>query len=221
MAMVSGKEGSHMDGQQGLSVDFLLAEYQSHRDAFWHNEELGERRVDFFITLTTAVTAALAIREKGILASGSKVDPIFFYGLGAVLLFGFVTLVRIVRRNLVGHEHLRAIGRIRRYFADRDPQILRHLYYKPYDDRPQRGKGWNELFSMGTGGLVETVSLVNSLIVAALCALSVLFYPGWIVGLSGLIGFVAVWIVQFAYVKVRYDKGRPKADEIEFPGPGN
>lgn len=206
------------NNQQCHSVDFLLAEYQSQREAFWHNEELGERRVNFFITLTTAVIAALAIREKGILASGGKVDTIFFYGLGAVLLFGVVTLVRIIRRNLVSHEYLRAVARIRRYFTDRDQQILRHLYYKPYDDRPQRKKEWNEIFSLGTGGLVETVALVNSLIVAALCALFVLSYSGWIIGLFGLVGFIAAWIVQFVYVKYRYDKGRPMADEIEFPG---
>jgi len=173
--------------QQRHSVEFLLAEYQNNRDAFWRNEELGERRVNFFLTLTTAVMAALAIREKGILASGGNVDPIVFYGLGAVLLFGVVTLARIIRRNLVSHEYLRAVARIRRYFTDRDQQILRHLYYKPYDDRPQRKKDWNELFSLGTGGLVETVALVNSIIVAALCALFAFPRPEWIIGLFGWI----------------------------------
>ena len=204
--------------QRDHSVDFLLAEYESNRDAFWHNEELGERRVDFFITLTTAVMAALAIREKGILASGGNVESIVFCALGAVLLLGFVTLVRIIRRNLVSHEYLRAVARIRRYFTDRDQQILRHLYYKPYDDRPQRKKDWNELFSLGTGGLVETVALVNSIIVAAVCALFAFPCSEWIIGLFGLVGFIAAWIAQFIYVKYRYKKERPKADEIEFPG---
>jgi len=207
-----------MDGQQHYSVDFLLAEYRSHLDSFWRSEELGERRVNFFITLTTAVLAALAIREKGILVSGGKVDLIFFYGLGVLLLFGVVTLARIIRRNLVSHEYLRAVGRIRRYFTDKDQQILRHLYYGPYDDRPQRQKEWHQIFSLGTGGLVETVALVNGLIVAALCALLALPRSLWMGGLSGLVGFIAIWIVQFIYVKYRYDKGRPTADEIEFPG---
>ncbi|UCG12246.1 MAG: hypothetical protein JSU72_17375 [Deltaproteobacteria bacterium] len=204
--------------QQRHSVDFLLAEYQSHRDAFWHNEELGESRLNFFVTLTTAVIAALAVRERGFLVSGGEVDPIFFYGLGAVLLFGVVTLVRIIRRNLVSHEYLRANARIRRYFTDRDQEILRHLYYKPWDDRPQRKKEWNQIFSLGTGGLVETIALVNSLIVAALCALFTRSYPGWMIGLLALVGFIAAWIVQFIYVKYRYDIGRPKKGEIEFPG---
>jgi hypothetical protein len=203
---------------KGHSVDFLLAEYQNHRESFWRSEELGERRVNFFITIATAVLAALAIREEGI-GAGGQVDPIFFYGLGALLLFGVVTLMRLIRRNLVSHEHARAMGRIRRYFADRDEEILRHLYFEPRDDWPYRKKEWNQIFSLGTGGLVETVSLVNNLIVAALCALLAVSLSGWIIGgLLGLVGFIGAWIVQFIYVKWRYDKERPTADEIRFPG---
>jgi len=203
--------------QASHAVDFLLAEYQSHREAFWRTEELGERRVNFMITLTTAVLGALAIREKGVLASGGEVEPLFFYGLGAVLLFGVVTLMRMIHRNLVSHVQLRAMGRIRRYFTDRHPGILRHLYYGPYDDRPQRKKEWNQIFSLGTGGLTETVALVNSLVLAAICALLAVSRSGWIVGLSGVAGFIAAWIAQFIYVKDRYQKGRPAPDEIQFP----
>lgn len=202
---------------QPHSVSFLLAEYQSHKDEFQRSEQIGETRVHFFITVTTAVLGALAIRDEGIWL-GDKVDPIFFYALGALLLFGVVTLMRLIRRNLVSHEHLRAIGRIRSYFA-KDAEISQHLYYEPRDDRPYRKKDWGQVFSLGTGGLVETVSLVNSLIVAALCALLLVSRSRWIiVGLFGLVGFIAAWIVQFIYVKWRYDKEKPRSDEIRFPG---
>jgi len=205
-------------GPKGHSVNFLLAEYQSHGDEFRRSEQVGETRVNFFVTVTTAVLAALAIREEGIWAGGA-VDPIFFYGLGALLLFGVVTLMRLIRRNLESHKQLRAMNRIRRYFTDRDEEIRRHLYYEPRDDRPYRKKEWSQIFSLGTGGLVETVSLVNGLIVAALCALLAVSSSGWIVGgVLGLVGFIAAWIVQFVYVKHRYDEERPTPDEIEFPG---
>ena len=41
------------------SDSLLLAEYHRLIDSFWKSEELGERRVTFFITLTTAVITAL------------------------------------------------------------------------------------------------------------------------------------------------------------------
>ncbi len=196
---------------KGHSVSFLLAEYQNHKDEFRRSEQVGETRVNFFITVTTAVLAALAIRKEGfwLETEGSEriVDPIFFNGLGALLLFGVVTLMRLIRRNLVSHEHLRAMGRIRAYFA-RDQQILPYLYYEPRDDKPCREKKWNHIFSLGTGGLVETVSLVNSLIVAAFCALFALSYPEWNIWPVALLGFITAWIGIFIYVRNRYDKER-------------
>jgi len=54
---VATREDGAMDKQ-----DFLLAEYQQYSEAFWRNEEAGERRVTFFITLATAVIAALVVK---------------------------------------------------------------------------------------------------------------------------------------------------------------
>lgn len=204
--------------EQRYSVDFLLAEYRGHRESFWKSEEIGERRVNFFISIVTAVLAALVIRQKGLLTPGGEVDPIFFYGLGAVLLFGIVTLARLIRRNLESHKQLRALGRIRKCFVKNYPATGQYLYYEPVDDRPFREKKWKEIISFGTGGLVETVALVNSLIVAALCALLAVCRSPWKTWLFGGVGFIVAWTVQFAYVWWRYREGGPKPDEIKFPG---
>ncbi len=198
--------------RQPHSESFLLEEYKQVLDSFWRSEELGERRVNFFITLTTAVVAALvAIRGKEGAVSNGKVDFIFFYGLLSMLVFGGMTLTRIIRRNLESHRYIRAAGRIRKYFTDRDKQVRLHLYFEPRDDKPIREKKWKEIISAGTGGLIETVALVNSLIVAALGAM-------WMTWPVGLVSFVVAWIAQFIYVKHRYERGRPTQDEIRFPG---
>ncbi len=68
-------------------VDLLLAEHREAYAMYRHSEELGERRVNFFITLTTAVVAALAIRAQGV-TDGGNVDPLFFSFLPGLLLFG-------------------------------------------------------------------------------------------------------------------------------------
>lgn len=205
------------DGRQN-SVNFLLEEYKSLQESFLRNEELGERRVNFFITLTTAVIGALAAIWK---VSNDGIDRIFFFlGLVLVFLFGIVTLVRIIRRNLVTHEYLRALGRIRRYFADTDSAIQRFLAYPPYDDRPQREKKWKDVLSLGTGGLAEMVSLVNSLILAGIFALAGQCRPWWVLVLLGFLGFMAAWIGQFWYVMYRYDKEKKEIEKtIKFPCP--
>jgi hypothetical protein len=42
------------------SKELLLADHKYICDSFWKNEEPGEKRVQFFITLVTAVLAAVA-----------------------------------------------------------------------------------------------------------------------------------------------------------------
>jgi len=43
----------------------LLAEYQHFSESFWKNEEIGEKRVNFFITLSTAIVALVASEHTG------------------------------------------------------------------------------------------------------------------------------------------------------------
>ena len=149
-----------------------------------------------------------------------RFDPIFLlFGLILVFLFGNATLVRIVRRNLATHDYLRALGRIRGYFTEKHPEIEKGLFYLPYDDQPKRQKTLRDILSLGTGGLVEMVALVNSLILAALCTLYARCHPWWMVVSVGVIGFAGAWIYQFLYVMYTYDKKKPKNEEIKFPTP--
>ena len=208
------------------SADFILEEYKHLTDSFLRNEELGERRVNFFLTLTTTVIGALAaIREIF-----GDIDMMKFYiGFGAallaVLLFGVVTLMRIIHRNLATDKYLRALARIRRYFADSDQgtiKILPYMPYKLFDDQPQRRKKWADIYSFGNGGLLETVALVNSVITAALCGLFAFFrleWIGWNFWLAPIVGFIFAWGVQFLYTKLRYDAGKPNIEDIHFPSP--
>jgi hypothetical protein len=186
------------DEPKGHSVNFLLAEYRYLGDCFWRNEEIGERRVNFFITLVTAAITALvtlATRKQGDLGE----DEVYFivvFALLALLSFGIVTLLRMIHRNTVTDEYKDAMKMIRDRFRDWDDKRLKD-YYPFKSGKPRK---------LGTGGLVDMVALVNSVIVAALCVLLAYFRPGSDIVLSGLLGFIAALIVQFVYVMCRYGK---------------
>lgn len=193
-----------MDDQQKSEqlthlVDFLLAEHEYLGDCFWRNSEVGERRVNFFITLVTAAIAALV----GLTTSkqgGLRAADIYFisiFALLALLLFGIVTLLRMIRRNLVSDEYKQAMEMIRSHFRNLDERLQS---YRPFT----KGKS----LGLVTGGLVDMVTLVNSIIAAALAALLGFSHPGWVIGLLGLIGFIVAWIVQFTYIKYRYGRAR-------------
>ena len=203
-------EDKQVTGSQDRQVRLLLAEYEHMGESFLRNEELGESRVKFFITITGAVMAALA-------TLGDGKTLLIFLALVGLLPFGILTLVRMVHRNIQTDKYLRALASIRRYFVDEeDKHTLEHLYFNPYekDKKPPRQK--DSIFSLGQGGLVETVGLINSLITAGLLGLVV----KWYLGLAGseatfsvqvilyvvvaVAGFLGAWAVQMRYVKGRY-----------------
>jgi hypothetical protein len=187
---------------KGHSVNFLLAEHEYLGDCFWRNEEIGERRVNFFITLVTAAIAALvalATSEEGNLKE-AEVYLITVFALLALLSFGIVTLLRMIHRNTVTDGYKRAMEMIRSHFRNLDERLQD---YQPFEKGKPR--------KLGTGGLVDMVALVNSVIVAALCALLAHFHSGLGIVLPGLVGFIAALIVQFVYVRYRYDTRKADA----------
>ncbi len=86
-------------------------------ESLWKNEETGENRVKFFITLVTAVLAALVALAKaknglddGILAQVS------IYAIFALLFFGIVTLYRMMIRNAMSDIFKYSMCEIRQRF---------------------------------------------------------------------------------------------------------
>lgn len=43
----------------------LMAEYEHFSESFWRNEEVGEKRINFFVTLTTAIIAGIVALVSG------------------------------------------------------------------------------------------------------------------------------------------------------------
>lgn len=107
--------GNQPNDQHQQSVNFLLEEYRHFTNSFWRNEEVGEKRVNFFITLVTAVMA-------GLVALATKTEvyvyPIAVFALAGLLFFGRITLKRMIQRDTVTDEYKVAMDIIRSCFRD-------------------------------------------------------------------------------------------------------
>jgi Flp pilus assembly protein TadB len=142
------------------TTSYLLAEYEHLSDSFLKNEELGDRRVNLFLTLVTGLIAVLAATQPDATAAWAA-------GLLGVAVFGVVTFRRIVYRNIKSDEYKLAIAMVRQYFLSRDPELQRFVFFSKPDPRRRR-RAW------GRGGLSETVALTNctALAAAAIVALA-------------------------------------------------
>jgi len=158
----------------------LLAEYQQYSEAFWRNEEAGERRVTFFITLTTAIIAAIvALRTSTLQPSELGMRQITSAALAGVVIFGLATFLRMLQRDRVTDEY----KAILRYLRE---QLRRRTTGLDEYDLPFRApRHW--LFR---GGLAVTVALMNSFVLTVLTAL-------WIQGTWKWLAIPAVLLISF------------------------
>ena len=151
--------------------EFLLAEYHNVADSFWKNEQTGETRVNWFIGIVTAAVGGLfglTTAEKR--PHGEPLRLIYLAALFALLSFGVVTLLRMMKRNETTDGYKKDGKRIRRLFAESfdDAGILRN--YGSFGAGSEPKETLRKL-----GGLSHTVSTINSLLLAGIAAAAV--YP--------------------------------------------
>jgi hypothetical protein len=205
-----------------VSKDFMLAEYGYHLEEYRRSEQLGETRLSLFLTIVTAVLGG-----SGLIAVYSTKDSIWtpetwyilFFAYLATFLFGLLTLLRIIHRNIESTKNLHALNRIRRYFVDKDyDSLVPFLTYFPYDDQPQREWRWIH------GGLAENVVLTNALLASittfAFAEIKKKDFIIWHGILIAIFVFFILLYLQVLYVKWRYqDFMKEQQGKSKYPDP--
>lgn len=150
---------------KSIAKEYLLSDFKYLCDSFWKNEEAGERRVQFFIMLVTAVLAATAtlIAKASDPLSYDSIYGISLFSLSGLLVFGIITLLRILKRNAVTDGYKRDLDEIRERFKD---------YFDPcgvlFGYEPFGGASKQKFLLRKMGGLSHLVAVLNSIILAAL-----------------------------------------------------
>ena len=184
--------------------DFILAEYVHLSESLLRNEESGEKRAAFFVTLVGASGGILGFLfgEKAQL----PLHQIFLAAAvvaAALLCFGFLTVRRLIQRDLVTEEIKLSLRTLRRLFlTKKEAEALPNSFFAPYG-KPKRRTV--KVFSIGNGGWLQTVAFVNALlmgifVVTACLTVSRDEVRPWQIILA-IAGCVIVWIVQLTYAK--------------------
>jgi len=175
--------------------ELLLEEYKYFTGSFWKNEEIGEKRVEFFITLTTAVIAAVVtlITSDRATSYGIDIRQIGLAALAGILLIGLITFLRMLKRNRVTDEYKDKIDYIREQLRIRSINLPEYKIPFRSDNR------------LIKGGLAETIGMMNSIILAVIVAIWLGYGFGWLIA-SG------VFILSFAsfVLAVKFDRDSEK-----------
>lgn len=169
----------------------LLAEYEQYSEAFWKNEEAGERRLTFFVTLTTAIVAAIvALLTSDKVNPNLRIKPIALAALSGALIFGIATFVRMLQRDRVTDEYKAVLRYLREELRKRANGL------EEYELPRKSGRHY-----LLRGGLAVTVALMNSFILAVLTALLI---EGDLKWLTVVAAFLVSFVVHALGVKTRH-----------------
>ncbi|MGB8701800.1 MAG: hypothetical protein WCD18_20485 [Thermosynechococcaceae cyanobacterium] len=116
-------------------IDFLIADFEHFGDSFWRNEEVGEKRFNYFLTLVSAVLAGLVTLHTSNNSSVSQaLRSITNASLGGLCIFGFVTYLRMLKRNSVTDEYKNALKNIRKKICSFYPLLNSPNSYSPFSE---------------------------------------------------------------------------------------
>lgn len=197
----------------------LEAEYAHAAESLLRNEEDGERRVTFLITISGGVAAALGlVLGKDTVLRADEPQPLILFALLILVGLGYLTFMRVITRNAASDRYKRALNRIRRFFvsSDGDPRV-RFLPFDPYrvPRRSPLARG-----SIGTGGWLPTVIFVNALVLGALAA-AICSSGNWYVnGAVGALVMAVAWVTLVDIANREYARVARKAGDDIVPQPG-
>jgi hypothetical protein len=187
--------------------DLLLADVQHFESAMARNEETGEKRFSFLISLLTAVCGGL-----GALYTSNDVDltRVARVAAGASLAlagFALLTFLRLIHRNRVTDEHKSTLAYIRRTYRELCPDLADREYRVPAAGSRARG--------VFRGGYAEMTAVVAAVLVGAWVRLGM--EAGWLATVASGLGVVIVLAMVAA--RARGGGSDDPPEPVSAPGP--
>ncbi len=115
--------------------DFLIAEYSEIFQEYRRLRDEGIKRLDFFVTLTTAVLGGLVVLSEISTSIQPTLPWIAVLSIFLLLILGWDIYRYLVTRETSSDFNMRAMGRIHRFFIGNDPLIADYFMWKT-DDEP-------------------------------------------------------------------------------------
>jgi hypothetical protein len=154
------------------------------------NSEIVARVSLYFTTLSGVVVALAFLAQR-------MSEVLYLFGLLAVLallLIGFTSLVRIVQLASVDVAYIRAINRIRRFYADHSAAWEKYSLFPAHDDGESVAKygGYGLIGIQNVLAMGFLVMVVNSLVAAGLIAAVAYGYAKWPLNAVIVVAIVSV-----------------------------
>ncbi len=205
------KAGRSTTDMSAALRDLYLADLERLEESIWRNEEIGEKRFNFFTTLATAVVGGLVALwtsdRSASATSRAALSKSTDVALFALLVFGLVSYRRMIHRDSVTEEYKRETKKIRRRYRDLFqadcPEIKDYwLEYEDKTDESNLKHRWRRIKQMG---YTQTLAVINGILLA-----TVLMWAGVVTELALLSGVALGTVLCFHGAKPHKSHKRVK-----------
>lgn len=213
----------HMDSRTAhpasdSAKEIILEDYRHRSALLIESEKAGETRVNLFITLVVLVVGgSVSLVTSQHESAGRSVRLTVLCALAALLGFGWLTLLRLIKRNRSTDECKHALDTIRQMFKDHfDGTGVLQGYYAVNWPHARAGKeehqkaekigsaiDWKKELR-GFGGLADLVAAINAVLAGVVLFAAFALCGDWALpwgGFAGICGFVLAFMWQFRHVR--------------------
>lgn len=194
-------------------LEFLLSEQNAMLEEIRRLRSEGLNRLNFFITITSAVVGGLVVLSQLASIPTGFLQHISILALLFLVLIGWGTFEFAISRDIATDSDVRATGRIRRYFIDRNPLLLQYLTWQLHDE-PTSWVRDNH------SEIRRSAQSILSLVIALITGLIASFLAGdlLLLAVTGIISFIVAYALLGIYARRRYDAACLQANQTSrFP----
>lgn len=177
------------------SVQFMLAEYNRIHALEMFVRETGVKRIHLYISIMSLVLAGLTFLAHFV-SNQKQTFLVASIALVFLAIIGYITLNWLVQRWILSVIFLRKLARIRRWFVERDPELVNRLVYSDDEHKPSFFS--DEILSRS---LITLVLILNSVFASVGCAFAVMaiitpsfmgsvLLAGMVIGAAGFLWFL-------------------------------
>lgn len=207
-----------------LASEYLLAEFEMLHQRASLQEQTAANKINFFLVAVTAVVGGVFI-----LSDNQTLAPYFLPAavltIAFMLLMGLSTLFQVLDLAANSTFYYRRTGRIRRWFLDCEPSLIKYMPFVVADDKPS--------FLADRGflrGLESLLVLLNAVLSATFTFFLFLFVAQQLVSpqdsfvvfalIAGILIFCVIWYLQVAYYKrflISIEQHEIARNHVHFP----
>jgi hypothetical protein len=197
------------------TVQFMLSEINRVSENWRHADDIAEHRLTAYLTIVSGATGVLLVLSQ-LQISFSDFMRISLLIFLAIWLFGIIIFLRLINRNQVVVEYIRAINRLRRFFVDLDPFIKKYQWLPVTDTHPKFTSFAAR--KIGSRTLVATISsggigLATTAAYTLFSGSSILMNVGILIGVGA---FLTQLVVMEGYATRKFKRLEEQYD-VRFP----